>query len=130
MNEKCATMRKIWWAEQNPDGTYTVDTSKLLFSIILTELAIVEAIKNVDEKGHVTSKEDLVNIWKAKVQNLRQIPRINVVRASYHLFYKPNNKAYPWKEGWNSARNHTNYLFTVNLDEAWSLQRNSKPQGA
>ena len=110
----------IWWAEKNLDGTYTVDASKLLFSIILDELAIVEAIHNVDEEGNLTSREDLVNIWKAKVQNLRQIPKITVVRASYHFFYKPIKNEYPWREGWKSAWDHTHHLFTVNLDEAWN----------
>jgi len=112
-------MKEIWWAEKNLDGTFTVDPSKLLFSLILDELAIVEILRNVDEEGNVTSKEDLINIWKAKIQNLRQIPKMTVVRASYHLFYKPVNKEYPWRTGWKAARNHTNCLFTVNLEEAW-----------
>ena len=111
---------QIWWAEKHPDGSYTVDAQKLLFSIILNELAIVEAIHNVDEEGNLTSREDLVNIWKAKVQNLRQIPKITVARASYHLFYKPIRNEYPWRQGWQSAWNHTRYLFTVDLDEAWN----------
>jgi len=106
----------IWWAKQNPDGTYIVDTQKLLFSIILNELAIAEVIHNVDEKGTITSKENLIKIWKAKVQNLRQIPKMTVVRATYHLFYKPVKKEYPWRDGWKSAWNHMKYLFTVNLD--------------
>ena len=112
-------MSEIWWARKNPNGTYTVDTSKLLFSLILNELAIVEAIHNVDEKGNITSKGDLIEIWKAKVQNLRKIPKMTVVRASYHLFYKPVNNEYSWRHGWKTAWNHVNYLFTVNLNEAW-----------
>ena len=111
---------KIWWAKRNSDGTFTVDTSKLLFSLILDELAIVEAIHNVDDEGNITSKEDLIEIWKAKVQNLRKIPKITVVRASYHLFYKPVKNEYPWRQGWKLAWAHTNYLFTVNLDEVWN----------
>lgn len=114
------TMKSIWWAKKNPDGTYTVDAQKLLFSIILDELAIVEAIHNVDEEGHITSKEDLIKLWKAKVQNLRKIPKKLVVRASYHLFYKPIRNEYPWREGWRSAWNHTNYLFTVKLEDVWN----------
>ena len=115
-------MNGIWWAEKNRDGTYTVDPSKLLFSLILNELAIVEAVHNVDEKGKITSKEDLIEIWKAKVQNLRQIPKMTVVRASYHLFYKPCNNEYPWRHGWKMAWGHTNYLFTVNLEKAWNVR--------
>ena len=116
-------MKDIWWAKQNSDGTWTVDPSKLLFSLILNELAIVGAIQNVDEEGKVTSKEDLIEIWKAKIQNLRRIPIMTVVRASYHFFYKPVNKEYPWKEGWKAAWDHANYLFTVDLRKAYFLRK-------
>ena len=113
-------MKEIWWAKENANGTYTVDTEKLLFSLILDELAIAGVVNNVDEKGNITSKEDLTEIWKAKIQNLRKIPIMTIVRASYHLFYKPVRKEYPWREGWKASWEHANYLFTVNLNEAWS----------
>ena len=115
-------MKEIWWAKKNSDGTYTVDASKLLFSLIVDELAIIKVLHNVDKDGNVTSKKDLINIWKAEIMNLRQIPIMTVVRASYHLFYKPVNNEYPWRQGWKAAWDHTKYLFTVNLNEAWKLE--------
>ena len=115
-------MKEIWWAKQNADGTFTVDASKLLFSLILDELAIVEVLQNVDKDGNVTSKEDLIKIWKAEIMNLRKISIMTVVRASYHLFYKPVNNEYPWRQGWKAAWDHAKYLFTVNLNETWKLE--------
>lgn len=109
-------MKEIWWAKKNPEGTYTVDPQKLLFDIILHELAIVGIINNTDEKGNVTPKEDLIKIWKALVQNLRQIPIMTVVRASYHQFYKPVRNEYAWRKGWKMAWDHAKYLFAVNLN--------------
>lgn len=110
-------MNEIWWAKRNPDGTYTVDASKLLFSLILNELAIAGLIRNVDEKGKVTSEKDLKEIWKAKVRNVRKIPKMTVVQASYYLFYKPVENEYSWREGWKMAWDHANFLFTVNLKQ-------------
>jgi len=123
-------MKEIWWAKKNLNGTYIVDTSKLLFSLILDELAIVGVLRNVDGKGNITSKEGLIKIWKAKVQNLRQIPKMTVVRASYHLFYKPVNNEYPWRHGWKIAWDHANFLFTVNVNEAWKIEGENLKCGA
>ena len=113
-------MKEIWWAKKNLDGTWTVDPQKLLFDIILQELAIVGLVNNTDKKGNITPKETLIKVWKADLQNLRKLPKMTVARASYYEFYQPINNEYPWREGWKAAWDHANYLFTVNLDEAWS----------
>lgn len=111
-------MKEIWWAKKNPDGTYTVDAGKLLFSLILDELAIAGAIRKVDEEGKVISRGNLREVWRAKIQNLRKIPKMTVVRASYYLFYKPTHNEYPWRQGWKAAWDHANYLFTTDLNSA------------
>jgi len=110
----------IWWAEKNQDGSYLVDIPKLLFSIILHELCIVEILHNCDKDGNKTSREKLIDIWKAEIKNLRRIDKKTCVRAMYHQFYNPQGSTredYP--ERWKTAWDHINFLFETDLESAW-----------
>ena len=110
-----------FWFEQNPDGTYTVEPGKLIFSIILDELCIAECLHTCDEDYPDRVPRDvLIERWKAKIANLRQLKKTTVVRATYYQFYvsKDSTRA-DFPQRWKAAWEHANYLFNVDLDEAW-----------
>lgn len=112
-------LENFWW-EQKPDGTYLVDWSKLLFSITLDELCIVDLLHNCDKDGKIIPREELIARWKAQILNARRCDKRMLVRAAYYQFYQPSMIHGTWREGWGAAWGHINYLFSVDLDTAWN----------
>lgn len=110
-----------WWAEKNPNGEgYIVKIPELLFSISLHELAVVEILNVEDSEGKVRNRDELIEAWKAEIQNLRKIKYIEVVRANYYTFFnKKGDTRETFGDRWRAAHESTKYLFTVNLEEAW-----------
>lgn len=97
-----------------------VDVPKLLFAITLRELIIVDILHIETKEGRQLKREENIEIWKAMVQNLRQIDKTTCVRAAYHLYFNPRGstrKDYP--ERWKAAWDLVNQLFSVDLETIW-----------
>ena len=113
-------LKHFWW-EQNETGMFQVDVKKLLFSITATELCIVELLHTSDNKYPERVPRDvLIERWKAKILNLRKLPKMVVVRSAYYQWFNKKGdtrETYPsrWKAAWDTA----NYYFKCDLDTAW-----------
>jgi len=113
--------RLPYWAEKNPEGEgYIVNIEKLLFSICLSELCVVEMLHNVDAEGNRIPRDTLIEIWEAEILNLRKCKYMDVVRTNYYTFFcKKDDTRETFGNRWRAAHESTKYLFTVNLEEAW-----------
>ena len=112
-------LEHFWWEER--DSGYQVDVKKLLFSITATELCIVELLHTSDNKYPERVPRDvLIERWKAKILNLRKLPKMVVVRSAYYQWFNKKGdtrETYPsrWKAAWDTA----NYYFKCDLETAW-----------
>ena len=115
------TENAIWWAEPQPGGGYIVDVPKLLFAINLRELVCVDILHIETKEGKRLEREENIEVWKAMIQNLRNIDKMTCVRAAYHQFFNERGSTrdtYPAR--WKAAWDYVNFLFNVDIDRVWS----------
>jgi hypothetical protein len=123
-------LEHYWW-EQKPDGTFHVDVRRLLFSIKLTELCIVEILHTCDNKyPEKVPKDVLIERWQAQVLNLRKLPKMLVVRASYYQWFNERgSKRDTFPIRWQAAWDETKYYFECDIEHAWdhvSIEKQTK----
>jgi hypothetical protein len=84
---------------------------------------------NCDEKGNITSRDELIQQWKAEILNARQCEMKKLVRVTYHLFYNSkDDRRDTYSKRWKAAWEYVKYIFSVDLDSAWSHLSVSKEE--